>query len=77
VRVRAGAMCLLRSTDDELSALLGDRELRMPAWLEPAMQVIVEHGRFPVSVLTSHLAQSSRIVLIRRLVAEGLLEVVE
>ncbi len=77
VRVRAGAMCVLRSTDDELSVFLGDRELRMPAWLEPAMRVIVEHGQLPVSVLAPHLDQSSRIVLIRRLMAEGLLEVVE
>ena len=77
VRVRHGAMCVLRSTDDELSALLGDRELRMPAWLEPAMRVIVEHGELPVADLAPHLDQSSRLVLIRRLVAEGLLEVVE
>jgi hypothetical protein len=77
VRVRAGAICVLRSTDDELSALLGDRELRMPAWLEPAMQLMVEQGELPVSALTPHLDQSSRIVLIRRLITEGLLEVVE
>jgi hypothetical protein len=49
----------------------------MPAWLEPAMRVIIEKDELPVAALDPHLDQSSRIVLIRRLIAEGLLEVVE
>ena len=36
-------MCALSSADGELSVLLGDRELRMPAWLEPAVQSMLEH----------------------------------
>ena len=77
VRVRDGAMCVLRLVDDDVSAFLGDRELRMPAWLEPAMRFIVERGQLPVVGLAPHLDQSSRRVLVRRLIVEGLLEVVE
>jgi hypothetical protein len=64
-------------TDGELSALLGDRELRMPGWLQPAMQHTLERQRLPVSELAPHLDPASRLVLVRRLIVEGLLEVVE
>jgi bifunctional lysine-specific demethylase and histidyl-hydroxylase NO66 len=77
VRRRDGAMCTFSSADGELSVLLGDRELRMPAWLEPALQSILEPQQFSVSQLAPCLDESSRIVLVRRLIVEGLLEVVE
>ena len=77
VRMRQGAICALRLTDGELSALLGDRELRMPGWLDEAMQHILERDKLVVADLSPHLDQSSRLVLVRRLIVEGLLEVVE
>ena len=77
VRKREGAMCALSSADGELSVLLGDRELRMPAWLEPAVQSMLEHEQLPVSHLAPYLDEAGRIVLVRRLIVEGLLEVVE
>jgi ribosomal protein L16 Arg81 hydroxylase len=77
VRMREGAICALRSADGELSVLLGDRELRMPGWLDRAMQHILERERLPISELGPYLDRSSRLVLVRRLIVEGLLEVVE
>jgi len=77
VRMRDGAFCALRLTDGELSALLGDRELTMPGWIEPAMQHILERQKLSVSELAPHLDPASRLVLVRRLIVEGLLEVVE
>jgi bifunctional lysine-specific demethylase and histidyl-hydroxylase NO66 len=77
VRLRDGAVCVLGSTDGELCALLGDRELRMPAWVEPAMQLIIERDSLTVADLDAYLDQRGRIVLVRRLIVEGLLEVVE
>jgi len=72
---REGSMCHLETVGGELSVLLGDRELRMPGWLEPAMTVIASGERVSVADLPG-LDEESRLVLVRRLVREGLLEVV-
>lgn len=77
VRRRDGAICVIGAADGELSVLLGDRELRMPAWLEPVMQLIIARDRLTVAELGASLDQPGRIVLVRRLTLEGLLEVVE
>jgi bifunctional lysine-specific demethylase and histidyl-hydroxylase NO66 len=74
VRRRPGAVCRLRRRDDRLEVLLGDRTLRMPARLAPAMGTILERDRLAVGDLAGHLDQPSRLVLVRRLVREGLLE---
>lgn len=78
VRRRRGSVCELRPRNDRLAVLLGDRELRMPAWLEPAMRAVA--SRDPGEPLrprdlAGELDGDSRLVLIRRLVREGLLEI--
>ncbi len=77
VRKRAGAFCVLEPLGHELSVMLGDRELTMPAWLEPAMQRIIERDGLKVAELGDYLDTPGRMVLVRRLIVEGLLEVVE
>lgn len=72
---REGSMCHLETVGGRLSVLLGDRELRMPGWLEPAMTVAASGERLRVADLPG-LDEESRLVLVRRLVREGLLEVV-
>jgi bifunctional lysine-specific demethylase and histidyl-hydroxylase NO66 len=74
VRRRPGAVCRLRRRGDRLEVLLGDRALRMPARLAPAMRSILASDRLAVGDLAGHLDPSSRLVLVRRLVREGLLE---
>jgi bifunctional lysine-specific demethylase and histidyl-hydroxylase NO66 len=74
VRRRPGAVCRLRQRGDRLEVLLGDRALRMPARLAPVMRVIVASERLAVADLAGHLDPPSRLVLVRRLVREGLLE---
>jgi cupin superfamily protein len=76
VRRRPGAGCRLRRRGDRLEVLLGDRALRMPARLEPAMREILARDRLAVADLAGHLDPASRLVLVRRLVREGLLEAV-
>jgi bifunctional lysine-specific demethylase and histidyl-hydroxylase NO66 len=76
VRRRPGAGCRLRQRGDRLEVLLGDRALHMPARLAPAMRTILASERFAVGDLAGHLDPSSRLVLVRRLVLEGLLETV-
>ncbi len=75
VRRRADAVCFLRSDGTILTGWLGDRMLRMPAWLEP-MVAFVATGDDRVVADIPGLDPDGRLVLVRRLVREGLLEVV-
>jgi lysine-specific demethylase/histidyl-hydroxylase NO66 len=74
VRRRPGAICRLRQREDRLEVLLGDRALHMPARLAPVMRMILAGDRLAVGDLAGHLDPPSRLVLVRRLVREGLLE---
>jgi lysine-specific demethylase/histidyl-hydroxylase NO66 len=71
---RTASICMLEIIDGELSVLLGDRELRMPARVEPAMALLAEGGKVSVADLPG-LDETGRLVLVRRLIREGLLEV--
>jgi hypothetical protein len=75
VRRRAGSVCELRLDDDKLRVLLGDREMRVPGWLAEPLEAIREADRLRPSDLAEWLDEASRLVLIRRLIREGLLEV--
>jgi mannose-6-phosphate isomerase-like protein (cupin superfamily) len=71
---RTGSICELRTRNGRLVALLGDRRLEMPAWLEPAMRRVAEAPSFVLGDLADVLPDpGSRAVLARRLVREGLL----
>ena len=76
LRPRRGSNC--ERTDgpdpDRVTLLLGDRSISVPAWLRPA----VEQVRAATELCADDLPidQQSRLVLCRRLVREGLLEVV-
>ena len=78
LRRREGGVCHLVPGAERLTVVLGGgRELDMPAALEPAMARIAAAGAFGLGDLGDLLDGSSRLVLGRRLVAEGLLEVVD
>ena len=73
---RDGAICELRTNGAGLVALLGDRRLDLPVWLEPAMRRILATDVFAVGDLRAEVADAeSRRVLCRRLVREGLLQI--
>ena len=72
---RAGSICVVETIGDELSVLLGDRELRIPIVAEAAMRLIETGESVSVSDLPG-LDAPGRLVLVRRLIREGLLEVV-
>jgi uncharacterized RmlC-like cupin family protein len=74
VRRRPGAVCRLRLREDRLEVLLGDRVLHMPARLAPVMRMIVVSDQLAVADLAEYVDAPSRLVLVRRLVREGLLE---
>jgi hypothetical protein len=76
LRRRPGSICELRVDGDRMDVLLGDRRLRMPAWVEPAMRTVACAVTVTATELTPWIDPGSGMVLVRRLVREGLLEVV-
>jgi cupin superfamily protein len=77
VRRRPGSICVTLPAGEEIAVLLGDRELRMPAWVEPAVRSLATGAELTVRDLEPHLDAEGRLVLVRRLVREGLLEVID
>jgi lysine-specific demethylase/histidyl-hydroxylase NO66 len=73
---RPASVCELRADGNRLRVLLGDRELRVPAWLAPPLEWIQRTEVLRPSDLSPWLDDASRLVLCRRLIREGLLEVV-
>jgi len=73
LRRRTGHPCVLVDRGDILRVLLGDRYLDVPARLRPALEKI--RSRSDISPADLPLDEQSRLVLCRRLVREGLLEV--
>jgi bifunctional lysine-specific demethylase and histidyl-hydroxylase NO66 len=73
---RRGATCVLFPKDTLLKVLLTDRELQMPLAAEAAMNEIARRDSLIVRDLHPFLDPGSALVLVRRLVREGLLEVV-
>lgn len=73
LRRRPGQPMVLRDDGDRLSVLLGDRSLSMPAWVRPAMEAV--RGFRELCPADLELDAQSRLVLCRRLVREGALEV--
>lgn len=83
LRRREGSVCLLGVAGDALTVVLGGgKELHMAATLEPAMARVAAAGAegrepFRLGDLGDLLDGPSRLVLGRRLVVEGLLEIVD
>jgi lysine-specific demethylase/histidyl-hydroxylase NO66 len=76
VRRRPAAVCRLSRAGHRVEVVLADRVLRMPAALEPAIRRLAAGEPLCVADLDPWLDTQSRHVLVRRLVREGLLEIV-
>jgi mannose-6-phosphate isomerase-like protein (cupin superfamily) len=74
LRRRPGHPCVVLDRGDRIELLLGDRSMTLPARLRPAIDEIRGRGAFAPSDLADTLDPQSRLVLCRRLVREGLLE---
>ena len=77
LRRRPHSVCVLVPDGDRLRVLLGDRELRVPADLREPVEHVRTHDSLRPADLAPWLDEQSRLVLTRRLVVEGLLEVAE
>lgn len=61
---------------DYISIQFPGNEVRGPGWLEPAYRFIAETETFAVKDLPDSLSDNAKLVLVRRLIREGLLRVV-
>lgn len=77
LRRRPGSACELVEDGPQLRVLLGDRELRVPGRLHAPLELVRVRTRLTPADLEQWLDPESALVLTRRLVVEGLLEVVE
>ncbi len=72
---REGSVCHLEEAGDRLRVLLGDRQLLVPARVAAPLEHIRTHPSLRPRDLDQWLDAPGRLVLIRRLVREGLLRV--
>jgi len=72
---RPGSVCVVREVGDRVCVLLGDRELRMPPRLIDVLRHVAAQTTLRPRDLAGWLDPESRLVLTRRLVREGLLQV--
>jgi mannose-6-phosphate isomerase-like protein (cupin superfamily) len=72
LRRRPGHPCVLLDRGDQVEVLLGDRTMTAPAWIRPALEKVRVRGELTPADLP--LDGQSSLVLCRRLVREGLLE---
>lgn len=70
---RAASIGELTQSGGTLTLVLGDRSLEMPSSLRRPMDFILAQRSFVVSALDPFLDEESQLVLVRRLVREGLL----
>ncbi|MGH9280802.1 MAG: cupin domain-containing protein [Acidimicrobiales bacterium] len=76
VRRRETAVCRLSVRDDMLVAVLGPRRLEMPAALESVVRRLVAGPAVCLADLDDDIDEKSRTVLARRLIREGVIELV-
>jgi len=73
LRRRPGHPCVLLDRGEQVEVLLGDRSMTVPARIRPALEEVRARGTFTPADLP--LDPESGLVLSRRLVREGLLEI--
>ncbi|MGH8829239.1 MAG: hypothetical protein ACRDVZ_16880, partial [Jiangellaceae bacterium] len=76
VRRRLGSIGELRPSGHRVRVLLGDRQLVVPGRLREVLEHVLGQAELRPADLAAWLDPRSRLVLVRRLVVEGLLEVV-
>lgn len=73
VRRRAGLTCRVEPSGDGVAIAFSGNRIQMPASAGPALEHVRDHERFRVGDLPGRLDEPSKLVLVRRLVREGLL----
>jgi hypothetical protein len=74
VRRRPTSVCHTTVVGGRVELVLADRTVGLPSALEPALRRLIGADPVKVAALAGWLDAQSRLVLVRRLVREGLLE---
>lgn len=77
VRRRPTAVAALDVAGGRARLVLADRTLRLPAAAAPALRTLLDREQLRPADLAEHLDEAGRVTLVRRLVREGLLLVVD
>jgi bifunctional lysine-specific demethylase and histidyl-hydroxylase NO66 len=70
---RPGSVCVVRRRGERVELLLGDRRVSFPARVAPAVEAVSTADVLRPADLATYLDEPGRLVLVRRLVREGLL----
>jgi hypothetical protein len=74
---RAGVPCSSGVAGDKAFILIGSNSVQGPAAIAPVLRFVESHRRFRVADLPGELSESSKLLLARRLIQEGLLKIDE
>jgi len=74
---RAGMKCMVKSTPEGASIHFAMSHVRGPHAIAPALEYVRDHVRFRVDDVPGPLSESSKLLLVRRLIREGLLRRVD
>lgn len=73
IRLRPGTRWSLDADERSCVVVVGDRRISLPAALQPAIVRLLDGAVHPVADLADLLDEGSRLVLVRRLIREGVL----
>ena len=75
--MRPGAESEASANGEQCTIRSGLKEFEMPAAALPALKVLEEQGAIAIGALPDSLDDESKLVLVRRLMAEGIVDDVE
>ncbi|MBD2530120.1 hypothetical protein H6G97_11280 [Nostoc flagelliforme FACHB-838] len=73
VEKRKGMICRIIREEGSISIQFPGNQVRGPNYIEPALRFIAASGAFPVRAISETLSDNGKLVLVRRLLKEGLL----
>lgn len=77
VEKRNGMICHILKEEGSVSIQFPGNLVRGPSRIEPALRFITDSGKFPIKSIPDPLTDNEKLVLVRRLVREGLLTIAQ
>ncbi len=77
VEKRNSMLCHILKEEDSVSIQFPGNIVRGPSRIEPALRFITDSRKFPIKSIPDILTENEKLVLVRRLVREGLLTIVQ